>query len=312
MKNNLKNLPQFKEINLFKIGSILFIPIFVIILWYININNFYNTYYNFLAKINFDQWDYENAIKYLKKIDTKKISEWNNQIHEYNIWNIYYKKWEFKDAQNSYSWITYKDIELKNYHNLGNVFYRKWEKENVEEKIKEWQRALDSYEIAINSDNTDNKEETIKNYEFIKEKLDKLKEEQKKKEEEENKKDNKSKKDTSENWDNWEKNNNSWSWSKEKEEKDKIDSKQWTNAWQFNSIWQKNWEEKWWKEENLSQEEKNELNDYSDFLKQFQKENLQYLQNGKNPSSLFDNFWNDMRNDPFFKNEIVWEWEKDW
>lgn len=296
------------NISIFKFGTTLYFVVFLVIFGYLSYDNFKNSFFSLMSKKAFEENRIDDSLNYLNSIDKKRMQEKDRQIFEYNFWNIFYKKNDFTNAELSYSWITNNNIELKNFHNLGNTFYKKWEKLNPEEKIKEWQKSLNSYEIAISSENSDNKDETIKNYEFVKNKLEKLKEELKKKKEEEEK--NKKKEEWKE-WQNWE--NQSWNGSQDKEqwEKDKIDSKKWTNSWQFNWIWQNNWAP-WWEKEWLTPEEKQEINNYSDFLKQFQKENLQFLQNWKGNSSSFDEFFNDMRNDPFFKDKIDWEQEKDW
>lgn len=261
------------------------------------------------------------------------ISDYNQAVLDYNTANTFYGIKNFSGALKYYSKVKDidKDLSYFKYHNLWNSLYRFWQTQNDETKVLAWEKALHSYEIALKSDTEADKKETLSNYEFVKDELEKLKNkmEEKKKEQkkvEENKKDEQKPKDKDKPDTKKEDSNNTKKTDPENKDKpsdnaqNKWDStaqpqkgdqsqKSWVTDWNFNQLGQ-NWAEN---KIELSPDEKKELDDYSKYLKQFQKDNLWQVKKGRQitPQDLFNSMmWNTLA-DPLF-NDKAPVIDKDW
>lgn len=226
-----------------------------------------------------------------------------------NLWNALYKKQNYKDAISNYSKMTEKNDEniFNKSHNLWNAFYKLWEAEKDDnKKIELWKNSVSSYKKALTLNVNINKDETNKNYLFVLEKLKKLEEKKKKEEEERKKKEeeakkkeeqkkqewNKSGSGTSEAWKEWEQKNEWENWKQENQ------NSVWWKTWTNQGTWFSNL---WWsgsESEKLTEEEKKELEQYIQYLKDFNKQNQQFLRNGTNKPNTMDDminnfFWND-------------------
>lgn len=259
------------------------------------------------------------ATNIYNSVNEKWLNDSNKNILEYLKWNIKYREWYYYEALNILSKIETKwNDKLQFYKNniLWNIKYRLWEWWNDFDKLKYWKESLNNYMSAINQIINENKKNTFYNYNLVKNKLDVLK---KKLEETQKKKDEEKKKEQ-------EKQNNSWTWTQNsnqtqsnswsKESTNNIGNQQWKNWWNFNWVWNQNSIWSW--SEKLTPDEKKELNDYSNSLKEFQKNNNQYLQRwNQNKSNtkqdIFDKMMNEFQSDPFFKDVIPQEnVDKDW
>ena len=193
-----------------------------------------------------------------------------------------------------------------------------WKALDADKKLEAWQKSVKAYEIALKSDSELDKKETLANYEFVKKEIEKLKkkmEEEKKKQVQKNDKDQKPQNNDKKWTDDKDfgKSNDTWSWSKEQSpstannDQNNPSPKSWTSKWNFNPIWQ-NWDEN---KQEMSPEEQKELKDYSQYLKQFQKENLNNIQKWAAPSP--QDALNGLLNiiDPDFQNEVN-ATDKDW
>lgn len=158
-----------------------------------------------------------NLNKKLEKIFPK------NDLLKIKKADFYYKLWEYKKALELYSQVDCKNLEncFILYYNIWNTYYKLWDFE--EEKLKKislWQSSLSFYSKALNlKDDL----ETKKNYDFVLEKLRELMKKEEEKKEEEKKQENNEKKDenkTEENQEKLEKNDT------KKQQEDKIQPKQ--------------------------------------------------------------------------------------
>lgn len=250
-------------------------------------------------------------------INDNWLDENNQNILKYLKWNTIYKQWDYFDALNSYSKVESKNNkQLQFYKNnaLWNTKYRLWEWWNDLDKLKYRQDALTNYLSAINQQITEDKKNTLYNYNLVKNKLDELK---KKLEQEKKKRDKEKKKEQ-------EKQNKTWTWTEDKKDSStsswqntpsNISKQPWRNGWEFN--WVGN-QSIWKEDQKLTPEEKKELDNYSNSLKDFQKNNNQYLQRWgqKKPDTkqdIFDKMMNEFKSDPFFKDVIPQDnTDKDW
>jgi len=108
-------------------------------------------------------------------------------ISNYNIflWNFYFLKANKNYEKQIFTLaLEYYDKSLnylswsRLYYNAWNSFYRLWEEEkNKENQIEYYKNSLESYNLALDYDINNNREEDIDtrfNYEFVKKKLEKL------------------------------------------------------------------------------------------------------------------------------------------
>jgi len=233
-----------------------------------------------------------------------------------NIWNALYKKQNYKDAIQNYGKMTEKDDKniFNKSHNLWNAFYKLWETEKDDnKKIELWKNSIWFYKKALTLDVNIDKDETNKNYLFVLDKLKKL-EEKKKKEEEEKKKQEEAKKKKEEeqkkqeqkSGSGSEENKNQWKEWEQKEsqnwqQQNSAGWKTWTNqgTW-FSNLWDSGSDS-----EKLTESEKKELEQYLQYLKDFNKQNQQFLRNGTNkPETMNDMINNFFWNDELF-NQII-------
>lgn len=237
--------------------------ILIIFLW-LNYNNFLNYYYNSF-------WVFEKS----------GDIEW-----EYNLATKKYLSWSYNESIKSFFWVLDSSIVLndellfRTYHNLWNTYYKLWY----------YEKSIDSYESALDI-NFD--EETNKNLEFVKSKLNQEKQEE----------DFSDKKDEEEQ-DNDEQNN---------ENERKIDNLQ-EDKWEKNKDKQNNESgnsEKKWQEEKdwgLSEQTKKSLEEISKKLQEQQAELWNFynkrFSESNDPFEQFDELFDN----PFFDNSLL---EKD-
>lgn len=261
----------------------------------------------------------ENYTKALPYLDERNVVS-------NNLWNTLYKKQDYKNAAQNYSKISEKDDEniFNKSHNLWNTFYKLWEQEKDDnKKLALWKNSVSFYKKALTLDVNIDKDETNKNYLFVLDKIKKLEEKIKKEEEERKKKEEEKKKEEQKKQDekNWKsgsgsKDENSKEWEQKEEsqnwqQQNSVGWKTWTNqgTW-FSNLW---WS--WSDSEKLTESEKKELEEYLQYLKDFNKQNQQFLRNGTNKPNTMDEMINNFFwNDEFF-NQIIPDnsWNKrDW
>jgi len=291
------------------------------------ISNFQNIY---RANIMYIQNNLTWALDIYDHIDENSIIDTNKEILNFLKWNILYKQWKYFEALKEYNKSGFRDnkkLEFYKRNVVWNIDYRLWELWNNDDKLKHRQEAIYQYKNAINLDINEDKKNTLYNYNLVKNKLDELK---KKLEQEQKKKDEEKLKEQQKQEENQNKKTNSWSsnkqddkktssWSEDstkKETQQNINWRQWKNWWEFNSIW--NSSNSWSKDSTkLTPEEKKELDNYSNSLKDFQKNNWQYLQRWEqqkpNTLDLFNRMMNEFQSDPFFKDVLPQNnIDKDW
>lgn len=218
--------------------------------------------------------------------------------------NDIYESWDYAQALSWYQDI-HCDRSLQNselcfrtYHNLGNTQYRNWERaENIQEKKQFRQKAIESYEKALQLQH-DN--ETQENLDFVSQKLQELEQQE------------------------WEKQEGEEDW--EKKDGEKKDGEEWEegNKWEKWEAWEK-WEsdkewdaEKWeqsegeqsWepKEWELTEQQKQELENYMKNLNYQQVQNQKYF-NKKPQQDSQGNMLEDFFN---FGQNKKGEESKDW
>jgi len=248
-----------------------------------------------LNKNSISNYYYNHTLEYSKTTDLA----W-----KYNSWTLYYLNKDYWNSVDSFSevlsdnrkdLVKNKELIFRTYYNLWNAFYKKGEIINLK-------KSIDFYTKAINI-KTD--EESVKNLEFVKEKLRELKYKQDKKKEKQNDSETSSKwqenKKLGENkeWKNkkkWEKKEeNKWEWKKGKKNKEK-----WTKQ-------DSKSENKW-----LSKESRKALEEQIKKLNKEQSKiweyyNKNYKQDNKNDilEDFFSRGWK-------FDNDLLNEIEKDW
>lgn len=265
------------------------ILIFLIFLWLFNYKYFLWNYYNYLWNTYYGNSKYFTALKYHNK--SYKYTKNDNIL--YNIWNDYYKIWDYENSLEQYKKMSKSDsLEFDKLHNLWNLFYRLGEK-YINNSINFWTDSLNSYKEALL---IKNEEKTRKNYEFVLDKLNNLLKEEETKETEEEKKEENLEKEKSEEeqeqWDNeWQENNNSNN--EQRDEKYKLD-------WKTESI-------------ELTWKQREELKQYEKYLKAIEANNqIFFNKKGENNNSELEKLRNDFAWDPFFDSVFDDWWEKDW
>lgn len=272
------------------------------------------------------------ALDIYSQINEDTIEDSNQDILNYLKWNILYRQWKYFEALKQYEKSSFTDNKKLQFYKknvIWNINYRLWEFWNNDDKLKYWQDALDIYKNAINLDINEDKKNALYNYNLVKKKLEdlkkKLEEEKKKKDEEKQKeqqkqeeKQNEKQDEQTSSWTFDKKDSNktsTWWQDSQKETQQNISWRQWKNWWEFNSVWNNN---SWSTGSKLTPEEKKELDSYSNSLKDFQKNNWQYLQRWEqwkqdSPNDIFNRMMSEFQDDPFFKNVIPQnEIEKDW
>lgn len=208
--------------------------IFILVI-FVNINYIKSFYFSFLWKYYFNQDNIEKSKLYFTKAD--------NEVSLYNLWNIYYKSWDYDLSIKNYESVlntNSNELLFKVNHNLWNSYFRMWEIDS--------QNALDYFSISALYYNDALKiyfnEETKKNFEFVLEKIKLLEE----------KKSNKNTGDSNSS------NNNNQSNESDDSSDDSGDSKwNWENS---------NKSETW-----LSQEQKEIIKEYQELLKKEEYQN---------------------------------------
>lgn len=210
----------------------------------------------------------------------------NNNLLKFKKADYFYKMLEFEKAYKKYKEIdckTEKQCFLLN-HNLWNTMYKIWDKKlNNIEKFNYWQKSLSYYLKALNIKYD---LETKKNYDFVLEKLNKLRNETEK----QNRKNNQE--------------NNNFEWNDNK----KSESNQ-------NDIWKNNIIPKWQSieindkelksQKPLSKEEEEKIHDYLNNLREEEKQNIELNKQNESYKDIFDILEYDFFT-PFDKKDNDW------
>ena len=254
--------------------------------------------------------------------------------YKFLLWNYYNNKWIELYNNLNYSWALIQHEKalssLENediLYNIWNDYFKYWEWiENTKVKIDNYIKSLDSYSWSLNIKYD---EKTKENYDYVLNKLNELKIEQ---EEENNDEENKDWKDEEEKGENEEKNNKEWKDEEENNNskennktKENIDEENenleenWTLSWSENTwSWAElHWDDKnieeWLKQPEFTQKQLQEIEKYLEKLKNDEVKNQQYFNKSNDsqndPNDFFNNFF---ENDPFFDKIIDRWWEKDW
>lgn len=245
-----------------------------------------------------------------------------------------YKSWDYEKAD-LYLDFTKCDPKDKSFcalkfYNKWDINYRMWEqKKDTREKLYYFEKALDYYNQSLKYKFD---KDTVDNRDFVKKEINKLKEKQsqEKKEQSQEKKEQTKDNKQQENSSNLEKDSQtSSSWSNNEEKKssnsqnqEKTSNQEKDEKWQSpviknGSMWL------WWDKNDtssLTEQDKQDLDNYYNSLKQEEKRNQSYF-NKKNNSENESPFDSDLspfrlfQNDPFFNENIDW-WnnsnQKDW
>ena len=270
----------------------------------------------------FSAWKFIDAQSEYIGISELGLSENNQNVLDFNTANTFYADKNFSWALMFYSEVKdlNSDITYLKFHNIWNSLYRLWLLQDENIRLTSWQKSVWAFEIALKSKSSKDKKDTLANYEFVKKELEKLKKKLQEKQEEEQKKQ-EQKESNKENSSTWKeskwgeqekpkeseiKPDDKKTWDKEQNTED--EQKSWTTKWSFNQLWQ-NWAEN---TEKLSPEEKKELEDYSKYLKQFQRDNLWNVQKWASDSqNSLNNIYNNLLQNPSF-NDFNPNVDKDW
>ena len=297
----------------------LILAIFLLLALFFNVNNFIGFFYNALWNYNYNREDYKNAINYHKKAENKI----NQNTINYNLWWDYYKLWDYTKAREYYEKIktgTWEKEDFEMDYNLWNAFYKLWEVDpDIENKINLWKQSLGNYKKIL-----DQKEDkkTRQNYDFVMKKLKSLednKEKQEKQEEQQKDETSEDEKSSQENQDGQKEGKNEQSQDKKESDNKEWEKKQDENSTAENKSWQGNPYDikKDSKLKELTEEEKRQLEEYNEQLKQEQKENGELFwkkSQWNNSKDIFDM----LNQDPLFGNfesfddSILNSNEKDW
>lgn len=203
----------------------------------------------------------------------------NNDLLKVKKADYFYKMWEYEKAYKKYNEIKCenKDLCFIINHNIWNTTYKIWEKLNNLDKLNFWQKSLSYYLKALEFKYD---KQTKKNYDFVSDKLNKLKQEIKK----ENKKQEEKQDGKNEKWDSDKKENqnnneqNNWEEKKNENQNENV-----TPKWPSMNID----DDKNISKKPLSKEEKKQLEDYIKWLKQEEKQNLEFNKLGED-RDIFD------------------------
>ncbi len=278
---------------------LIIICLLVLSIWY-NINSIFSFYYNVIWNQVFLEDNFKSAeLSFDKSLDFKTREDVYKKLY-YNKANVAYKLWNYQWALDIYKILEDIENDFKIWHNMWNSYYKVWDEiSDLNLKIDNWEKSLESYENAL-SVNYD--EETKKNFDFVKEKLEKLKEENWMSEE----------KKWDKSWEkSWEKKDGekAWKWEEKQDEN-------WGESWEKweEKSWEKwEWAQSWEQEEksSFSEQQKEEIENYMKNLEKNQEKNQNsFNRNDSQRNNPLDNFFN---NDPFFNK---WagggDVERDW
>ncbi len=277
----------------------LILAIFLLLALFFNVNNFTGFFYNALGNYNYNNADYKSALNYHKKAKNKIE---NNSIN-YNLGWDYYKLGDYDNSIKYYEKIlsnTWQKEDLKANYNLWNAYFKLWKQENdLEKMIIFRKKSLENYKNILDKKND---KKTSQNYDYVKKKLEELEQEQK----QEQKQD----------W--WKPKNDTLKKEKQEDNTKNWEKKQDENATNENKSWE--WNEydikKDSKLKELTEDEKRQLEEYNEQLKEQQKQNSKnfWKKSNSNQEDVFDIF----SQDPFFGNyenfdNSILNWnEKDW
>lgn len=252
-----------------------------------------NYYYNFVWNSVYEQDDFTWALENYTIAENFSSTPQTSL----NIWNAKYKLWDYDDAISDFEKTLEQnddkknDTQFKSYHNLWNAFFQKGEQEQVTDtKIQLYTQSIESYDQALDIKDD---QQTQENKKIVEQKLDALKKNLENQE-----------KNTAQNQNNeWENESSQWAtWDQDqKQNAQSQNSNQSTDNENYNVSGDQ-------EPEKLSQEDKQYLENYLEFLQRIQQEN-QWDFNSKNepPKDIFDIFWVD----PFFSDDIRGS-EKNW
>lgn len=220
-----------------------------------------------------------------------------------------------------FSWAQLKQSDAILEYNKANSLYKQWENaNNMQDKVDYFQKALDWYSWSIALEYN---QDTQDNITFVEDILEKLSTPEEQKESEEK-------------WENQE--NNSWEDSEKKEWESNTENESWesqdqksdeANKWENDensTEWEESedqsgnkkewedsekssWEEKDEENNELTEEQKEQIEKYSDQLKKSEFYNQKYF--NKKPQEINRDI-NDLMRDPFLEDWFVRWWEKDW
>ena len=273
---------------------------FVFLIWFliVNVFTFKNFFWLSYGNIDFKNDNFTWALDDFEKVDSlegnyNKLNS-NYRLEDYN--NILENLEDCNEAKDCFLY----------YHNLWNTYFRLYEQSSSESSSKRegvvtseedlLKSSISSYLSALKIRYD---EETEKNLEYVKYVLDDLKREEEEKQEQEENTSEEGNQGDEKTVENWEENKDWW-------EENSIDSEESSTE---------NINEEWWEYKQLSESEKNTLEQYSKALEEWQKEFWKYYNKvyseSRNPVDEFEViFWND----PLFDNSAL-DWrneEKDW
>lgn len=212
----------------------------------------------------------------------------NNPKLQIKKGDFYYRKWEYGKAIEAYVAVKCKDDSICQtlYHNLWNAYYRLWEKSSSStEKIEFWRQSLLNYSKSLDQFFV---QETQDNYDFVKQKLDEFIHEleqtpQQNQNEEEPSGEDAQDRPSEETQDS------------EASQSDEPPGEDQDGEWDqiqpkgpSISIDESQLREQWW----LSDDEKNQIQEYIENLQQEEKENMK-LNRPTQQRDIFDILWND-------------------
>jgi len=266
------------------------------------------------------------SIFFYENIDLYKLNNLNK------AWISQYWSWNYQISQMIFSWAQLKQADAILEYNKGNSLYKQWENtNNMQDKVDSFQESLVAYSWSLFLEYN---KETLENITFIENILEKLstpeeKNTEKNKEESDNKENNSWDNSDKKSWDEdgsgeeSEEKSESESWESKNEKWDKINKEEinennteWDSSidqWDNEKEWQ-NWEQSSWDEKDeennkLTEEQKEQIEKYSDQLKKSEFYNQKYF--NKKPHEINRDI-DDLIRDPFLEDWFVRWWEKDW
>ncbi len=269
-----------------------------------------------------DAGDIANARNWYTVASKYSPLEHERMLANYDLSRLSYNEKKYEESLELLEkFLPDKNVEsFSKWHNLGNTLYFLWdETNNTEQKITLWKQSLEAFSGALAIENNP---ETKANYEFVLEKLQKLEKEKQKQDEKkneswswsENQQQNSGSGSQNESQQNWSgsenKSQESQSGSQSQEQTGSGDTKTWSNAGNYNTVWSGNTSEK------LTEDQKRQLDEYLKNMQNESKDLQQFFRQGKplenNTNGINNMIQNFFGNDPFFQDKIDNSGKKDW
>lgn len=266
-----------------------------------------------------DAGDIANARNWYTIASKYSPLEHERMLANYNLSRLSYIEKKYEESLKLLEhFIPNENLEsFSKWHNLWNALYFLWDTaNNTEQKITLWKQSLEAFSGALAIESNP---ETKANYEFVLEKLQKLEKEKQQQDEKRNESSSESE-DTQQDGGSGSQNesqkngsgseNKSQSGSQSEEQTGSGETKTWSSVGSYNTVWSGS------TSENLTEDQKKQLDEYlknmqneSKILQQFFRQGKPLENNANGINSMIQNFFG---NDPFFQDKIENNGKRDW